>query len=113
MWSTMSGYLHALALVGTEGVTAERFTPLALGWLDAVKGFLPRMGEETAIGAYETEVSSLDINADGLALLVEASRAQGIGTAVPRPIRELFDRAVAQGHGSHGISSVFEVIKQS
>lgn len=113
MWSTMSGYLHALALVGTEGVTAERFTPLALGWLDAVKGFLPRMGEETATGAYETEVSALDINASGLALLVEASRAQGISTAVPEPIRELFDRAVAQGHGAHGISSVFEVIKQS
>ncbi|SEP54109.1 hypothetical protein SAMN04489732_13710 [Amycolatopsis saalfeldensis] len=106
MWSTMSGYLLALALVGTEGVTAERFTPLALGWLDAVKGFLPRMGEETATGAYETEVSSLDLKADGLALLFEASRAQGIGTAVPRPIRDLFDRAVAQGHGTQGISSV-------
>ncbi|WIX87741.1 NAD(P)-binding domain-containing protein [Amycolatopsis sp. DG1A-15b] len=111
MWSTMAGYLHALALVGTEGVTPERFEPLASAWQSAVGGFLPGIGAQVASGDYATDVSALDINAAGLGLLVETSRAQGIGTAVPAALRELFDRAVAAGHGSHAIASVIEEIR--
>jgi 3-hydroxyisobutyrate dehydrogenase-like beta-hydroxyacid dehydrogenase len=111
MWSTMAGYLHALALVGTEGVTPEQFAPMASAWQSAVGGFLPGIGEQVASGDYTTEVSALDINAAGLGLLVETSRAQGISTAVPAVLRELFDRAVAAGHGAHAIASVIEEIR--
>jgi 3-hydroxyisobutyrate dehydrogenase-like beta-hydroxyacid dehydrogenase len=111
MWSTMAGYLHALALVGTEGVAPATFTPMALSWLSAVGGFLPGIGAQVADGDYATDVSALDINAAGLGLLVETSRAQGIGASVPEVLRELFDRAVAAGHGSHAIASVIEEIR--
>ncbi|MEV7040297.1 NAD(P)-binding domain-containing protein [Amycolatopsis sp. NPDC051061] len=111
MWSTMAGYLHALALVGTEGVAPSTFTPMALSWLSAVGGFLPGIGAQVADGDYATDVSALDINAAGLGLLVETSRAQGIGASVPEVLRELFDRAVAAGHGSHSIASVIEEIR--
>ncbi|MEV4055783.1 NAD(P)-binding domain-containing protein [Amycolatopsis sp. NPDC049688] len=111
MWSSMGGYLHALALVGTEGVRPAQFTPMALGWHTAVGGFLTGIGAQVADGDYETDVSALDINAAGLGLLVETSRAQGIGTAVPAALKELFDRAVAAGHGSHAIASVIEEIR--
>ncbi|MFT7869511.1 MULTISPECIES: NAD(P)-dependent oxidoreductase [Amycolatopsis] len=111
MWSTMAGYLHALALVGTEGVTPAQFAPMASAWQSAVGGFLPGIGEQVASGDYETDVSALDINAAGLALLVETSRAQGISPAVPAALQELFDRAVAAGHGSHAIASVIEEIR--
>ncbi|MFJ7210154.1 NAD(P)-dependent oxidoreductase [Amycolatopsis sp. NPDC098790] len=111
MWSTMAGYLHALALVGTEGVAPSTFTPMALSWLSAVGGFLPGIGAQVASGDYETDVSALDINAAGLGLLVETSRAQGIDASVPLAVQELFDRAVASGHGSHAIASVIEEIR--
>ncbi|WP_372672043.1 NAD(P)-dependent oxidoreductase [Amycolatopsis kentuckyensis] len=111
MWSTMAGYLHALALVGTEGVAPSTFTPMALSWLSAVEGFLPGIGAQVASGDYETDVSALDINAAGLGLLVETSRAQGIGASVPAAVQELFDRAVASGHGAHAIASVIEEIR--
>jgi 3-hydroxyisobutyrate dehydrogenase-like beta-hydroxyacid dehydrogenase len=111
MWSTMAGYLHALALVGTEGVTPSTFTPMALGWLSAVGGFLPGIGAQVASGDYATDVSALDINAAGLGLLVETSREQGISASVPAVLQELFERAVAAGHGSHAIASVIEEIR--
>ncbi|WP_410668734.1 NAD(P)-dependent oxidoreductase [Amycolatopsis sp. cmx-4-68] len=111
MWSTMGGFLHALALVGTEGVTPSTFTPTALSWLSAVGGFLPGIGEQVASGDYETDVSALAINAAGLGLLEETSRGQGINPAVPAALRELFDRAVAAGHGAHAIASVIEEIR--
>ncbi|MEV6648730.1 NAD(P)-binding domain-containing protein [Amycolatopsis sp. NPDC051371] len=111
MWSTMAGYLHALALVGTEGVAPSTFTPMAVPWLSAVSGFLPGIGAQVASGDYATDVSALDINAAGLGLLVETSRAQGISASVPAVLQELFDRAVAAGHGSHAIASVIEEIR--
>ncbi|MEV6829727.1 NAD(P)-binding domain-containing protein [Amycolatopsis sp. NPDC051102] len=111
MWSSMGGYLHALALVGTEGVTPEQFAPMASAWHSAVGGFLAGIGAQVGSGDYETDVSALDINAAGLGLLVETSRAQGISTAVPAALKELFDRAVAAGHGSHAIASVIEEIR--
>ncbi len=111
MWSAMGGYLHALALVGTEGVTPAQFTPMALDWLSSVGGFLTGIGAQVASGDYETDVSALDINAAGLGLLVETSRSQGIGTEVPAALRALFDRAVAAGHGAHAIASVIEEIR--
>lgn len=111
MWSTMAGYLHALALVGTEGVTPSTFTPMALSWLSAVGGFLPGIGAQVASGDYATDVSALDINAAGLGLLVETSREQGISASVPAVLQELFDRAVAAGHGAHAIASVIEEIR--
>lgn len=111
MWSTMAGYLQALALVGTEGVAPSTFTPMALSWLSAVGGFLPGIGAQVASGDYATDVSALDINAAGLGLLVETSRAQGIDASVPAAVRELFDRAVASGHGAHAIASVIEEIR--
>ncbi len=113
MWSAMSGFLHGLALVGTEGVPPEKFTPMAVSWLSAMAASFPRLAEQAGSGDYETDVSSLDINAEGLRLLTETSRAQGIGTAVPAPLQELFEHAVAEGHGAHSIASIVEVIRKS
>jgi 3-hydroxyisobutyrate dehydrogenase-like beta-hydroxyacid dehydrogenase len=84
---------------------------MALEWHSAVGGFLSGIGAQVASGDYETDVSALDINAAGLAMLVETSRAQGIGTTIPAALRELFDRAVAAGHGTHAIASVIEEIR--
>lgn len=112
MWSAMSGFLHGVALVGTEGVPPSTFAPMAVSWLSAMAASFPQLAEQAGSGDYRTDVSSLDINAEGLRLLVEASRAQGIGAAVPAPLQELFERTVADGHGAHSIASVIEGIRK-
>jgi 3-hydroxyisobutyrate dehydrogenase-like beta-hydroxyacid dehydrogenase len=112
MWSTLSGFFHAAALVGTEQVAATAFTRMATGWLTAVAGFLPRMAEQVDSGEYETDVSTLGISAVGLGHLVHASEEQGLTADVPGPIKALFDRAVAKGHGGHALASLVEVIRR-
>ncbi len=111
MWSAFAAYLHALALVATAGVRAADFTPMASAWFDAVGGFLPGLGEQVDAGDYATDVSSLDINAAGLELLTAASRDQGVGDAVPEPLRALYARAVADGHGADSVAALVEVIR--
>lgn len=111
MWSAFGSYLQALALVGTAGITPERFTPLAIDWLATVCTFLPEMGEQTHHEDYETDVSALDINVEGLRLLTAASAEQGLDTTVQKALHDLFARAQANGHGAHSIASVIEVIR--
>ncbi|MEU0885128.1 NAD(P)-binding domain-containing protein [Lentzea sp. NPDC005914] len=111
MWSTFGGYLQAQALIQTAGITAQQFTPLATDWLATVGTFLPEMGEQTAHRNYETDVSALDINVEGLRLLTRASEEQGLDTTVPKALHDLFRRAQSNGHGAHSIASVIEEIR--
>lgn len=113
MWSTLAGFFHAAALVGTEKVPATTFLPMATGWLSAVAGFLPRMAEQVDSGDYATDVSTLGISAVGLGHLAHASEEQGLTADVPASLKALFDRAVARGHGGHALASLVEVIRHS
>ncbi len=111
MWSTFGGFLQAQALIQTAGITPRQFTPLATDWLTTVGTFLPELGEQTAHKNYETDVSALDINVEGLRLLTKASEEQGLDTTVPRALHDLFKRAQSNGHGVHSIASVIEEIR--
>jgi 3-hydroxyisobutyrate dehydrogenase-like beta-hydroxyacid dehydrogenase len=111
MWAAFSGYLQAVALLGTEGIKPEQFTPMVADWLRELGGMLPEMGEETQHRNYETDVSALDINVAGLRMLTQTSREQGIDTALPQALHDLFRRAQEKGHSQHSIASVIEVIR--
>ncbi|MDT7787128.1 MAG: hypothetical protein QOF58_5547 [Pseudonocardiales bacterium] len=112
MWSTFAGYLQAQALVQTAGITPQQFTPMATDWLATVGTFLPEMGEQTAHRNYETDVSALDINVEGLRLLTRANEEQGLDATVPQALHDLFQRAQRNGHGAHSIASVIEEIRK-
>lgn len=112
MWSVFGGYLQALALMGSAGVSPERFTPMATAWLAEVGAMLPEMGDEVLHRRYETDVSALDINVAGLRMLTEANRERGLDTALPGTLHDLFLRAEQAGHGAHSIASVIEVIRK-
>lgn len=111
MWSAVGGYLQAVALLGTEGVTPQQFTPMAADWLNELGTLLPAMGEETQHRNYETDVSALDINVTGLRMLAEAATQQGVDAALPSALHDLYRRAQEKGHGAHSIASVIEVIR--
>jgi 3-hydroxyisobutyrate dehydrogenase-like beta-hydroxyacid dehydrogenase len=111
MWSAFGGYLQAVALLGTAGVTPPQFTPMAVDFLNEMGTLLPEMGEETQHRNYETDVSAVDINVAGLRLLAEASEQQGVDAALPEALHDLFQRAQRNGHGAHSIASVIEVIR--
>lgn len=111
MWSALAGFYHAVALVGTENIDPKAFAPMAAQWLAGIAASLPDEAREIEAG-YATEVSTLAVNAAAIGHLVDTSRAQGIGTDVPGPIKALVDRRVAEGHGAHGLASLIELIKQ-
>lgn len=114
LWTSTSGYLHALALVETAGVRPNDFLPFAQAWYEQL--LLPDLADtarEVASRDYSTDVSSLDVNKGALDHLINAGRAASLNNQVMQPIKELFDRQVASGHGALSLSSVIELIRDS
>lgn len=116
-WSTLVSYMHAAALLGTAGVSAQRFRPFASTTLEALTGdgpmgFLRILAEEIDGGVSPGGANSLRMQAVGAAHVVEASHEAGIDTAGPAALRDLFRRAVDAGHGDGGLSAVIDVIRR-
>jgi hypothetical protein len=69
------------------------------------------MAREIDEREYATDISSLDINKDGVALISEASERRGISADVLAPIRAMIERRVAAGYGRHGLASLIEELR--
>ena len=115
MYGIIGGFLHAAALVGTEGVGATEFlsllAPLANGVI--IGEILPSLAEQIDAGDYAKDaVSNLGPHAVALANVVEASGAQGIDVALMKPMRELVERRMADGHGDGDISGLIELLRR-
>ncbi|MFG2342038.1 NAD(P)-dependent oxidoreductase [Streptomyces yangpuensis] len=113
MYSMFAGFFHGAALVGTQGVTAEEFTALAVPWLKAMTAFLPGQAEFIDKGDYTTAVQSLAFNKGGLDHIIRISEHQGIDADIMKPIAELIDRQVEAGHGSDSLARLIEGMKTS
>ncbi|TDB76239.1 NAD(P)-dependent oxidoreductase [Actinomadura sp. KC216] len=116
-WSTLTAYMHSVALLGTAGVSAEQFRPFAAATVgdlasDGPMGFLKIITETIDAGVHPGDDHTLRMQAVGADHIVEAAREAGIDTAGPLALRDLFWRAVDAGHGSDGLSSVIEVIRR-
>ncbi|GGQ10752.1 3-hydroxyisobutyrate dehydrogenase-like beta-hydroxyacid dehydrogenase [Actinomadura coerulea] len=116
-WSTLTAYMHAVALLGTAGVSAQEFRPFAASLLtelagDGPMGFLNQLTEEMEAGVYPGADNTLRMQAVGADHVVEAAREAGIDAAGPTALRELFWRAVDAGHGTDGLSAVIEAVRR-
>ncbi|MBG0829386.1 NAD(P)-dependent oxidoreductase [Planomonospora sp. ID67723] len=111
MYGMFGGFLHAAALLGSEGIPVSSFTPLLVSWLHAMTGSLPEMAKAVDSGDHPATGSNLGMQAAAYVNLLEASRDQGVGTELVEPMRALLDRGVAAGHGGDGLASLVGLLR--
>ncbi|NYI07532.1 NAD(P)-dependent oxidoreductase [Allostreptomyces psammosilenae] len=111
MWSTMSGYVHAVALLGAEGVDARTFTPVGNRWLSTITGYLTEYAKQVDAGAYPAD-ATLDIQVTTMEHVLHASRERGVNVELPTLIKTLAERAIAAGHGGSSFASLVEVMRK-
>ncbi|RSN12190.1 6-phosphogluconate dehydrogenase [Streptomyces sp. WAC 05977] len=114
MYSSMNGFLHAAALVGSAGVAATDFTKLAVDWFlpSVVGGILEVEAPAIDNGVYPGDLGSLEMNLTALTHIVGTSGEQGVDTEIPARNKELAERAIAAGFGKSSYSSIIEVLKK-
>ncbi|MCL3994683.1 NAD(P)-dependent oxidoreductase [Streptomyces lavenduligriseus] len=116
MYSTLNGWLHATALVGSANVPAREFAELALGWFMPVVvdyAALARLAPDLDAGHYPGTLSTLVMNLNALDHITRTSEEQGVHSGHPRLMKEIAERAIAEGHGGESYLAVHELFKKA
>ena len=109
--TTLASIQHAAALVGSAGVSAEEFLPYASNLMSQMPYFMEGMDEAIDRREYVDEGASLTMMAAGIDHIVRASEEVGIDPGLPAAVRDLYRRALADGRGDQGGTSLIEMIK--
>ncbi|MFH9348947.1 NAD(P)-binding domain-containing protein [Kitasatospora sp. NPDC017646] len=108
-WTTVHGWVHALALARAEGISGAELVPYAQG----LPKLLPPLIEDFARRADERrhpgDRSSVGSAEAGLVHVAHTARARGLDTAVLDAALAVTRRAVEAGHGADGVSALVEL----
>ncbi|MFD7963941.1 NAD(P)-dependent oxidoreductase [Streptomyces zaomyceticus] len=109
-WTSMAGYVHALAVARAEGISPTELAPYAQGIGAILPPLFQELAEDVESGTYSGEGNPITSGISTMAHVVHASEAHGIEANVMRAIEGLARRTVALGHGTEGYSRVAEVL---
>ncbi|GCD48278.1 NAD(P)-dependent oxidoreductase [Streptomyces paromomycinus] len=113
--TTLSGLMHATAMLGTAGMKAEEALPELLSSADAI-GDILRAGEEnpgTALDAGEHPGALATVTMMGATSdhIVETSTSLGLDLALPLAVQSHYRRAIADGHGGDSWTRIIDGIR--
>ncbi|KDN81732.1 NAD(P)-dependent oxidoreductase [Kitasatospora cheerisanensis] len=113
--TTLSGLMHATAMLGTAGLKAAEALPELLASADAI-GAILRAGEQhpgTALDAGEhpghlSTVTMMGATADHI---VETSTSLGLDLALPLAVQAHYRQAIDNGHGGDNWTRIIDSIR--
>ncbi len=85
------------------------FAPFANQWIGAVTGFVSAYAGQIDAGEYPAHDATIDTHLATMEHLIHESEATGVSAELPKFVKALTDRAIAQGHG---LDSYAAMIKQ-
>ncbi|MFI9450074.1 NAD(P)-dependent oxidoreductase [Amycolatopsis sp. NPDC052450] len=115
MYATMNGFLHATAMVGSANVSAVEFSELALGWFmpSVVDSTLAEQAPDLDKGNYPGDLGTMEMNLNALEHITRTCVEQGVHSDQPRLMKEIAERAIAEGYSGKNYLAVFEIFKKA
>ncbi|MGW1511000.1 NAD(P)-dependent oxidoreductase [Streptomyces sp. NPDC002394] len=111
-WTSMTGYVHALALARAEGISARELAPFAQGIGAILPPLFREWAEDVDGGSYSGEGNPLTSALSTMTHVVHAAEAHGVDASVMRAAETLARRAVDRGHGADGFTRVTRVMER-
>ncbi|WP_253775563.1 NAD(P)-dependent oxidoreductase [Goodfellowiella coeruleoviolacea] len=108
MWGLLNGFLHAAAVLSSEGLPVRQFLERADASMSALMAFLPSIAECVDRGEHAVEYGALKHHLPSVEDLVRESRARGVDDDLPGSTLALVRRAVADGHADDNYSWLVE-----
>jgi 3-hydroxyisobutyrate dehydrogenase-like beta-hydroxyacid dehydrogenase len=106
MWNILNAFLHAAALLQSAGVSATALTPVLEGGIATTTGWLSGYAEQIDAGAFPGDDATIATHLAAMTHLIDESIAHGVSTDLPRQIKAVADRAVAEGLGQSGYAAM-------
>ncbi|MDT3396556.1 NAD(P)-binding domain-containing protein [Streptomyces sp. B1866] len=111
-WTAMSGIVHAFALAATEDIGARELAPYAQGIGGLLPAVIDTFAQAVDAGEHPGDASSVRSAAAGMEHVVHAAQAHGLDTGVLGAALAVARRAVGEGRGDDGFSSLVEVLRR-
>ncbi|ANB04230.1 6-phosphogluconate dehydrogenase [Streptomyces ambofaciens] len=111
-WTTVLGWLHALALADAHGVPAEEILPSASSVLSGMPEFMAFYTQRIDAGEYPGDIDRLAMGVASVDHVLRTARDAGVDTSLPTAVREIFRRGTAAGHADDSVTSLIEVLKK-
>ncbi|TWD19351.1 3-hydroxyisobutyrate dehydrogenase-like beta-hydroxyacid dehydrogenase [Streptomyces sp. T12] len=114
--TTLSGLMHATAMLGSAGMKAREALPELLSSADSI-GDILRAGEEnvpgTALdaGEHPGDLSTVTMMGATSDHIVETSRSLGLDLALPLAVQGHYRRAIENGHGGDNWTRIIDSIR--
>jgi 3-hydroxyisobutyrate dehydrogenase-like beta-hydroxyacid dehydrogenase len=110
-WSTMVGFLHGAALVGSAGIRADTFASVAQDFLAVPRDIMAFCADQINAEAYPGDFGQLDMDVTPMEHLRETGQQQGVQDILPAFLLQLADIAIAKGHAKDSFVSVIEAFR--
>ncbi|MEU5659139.1 NAD(P)-binding domain-containing protein [Streptomyces sp. NPDC047737] len=113
--TTLSGLMHATAMLGAAGMKAREVLPELLSTADTTSDIL-RAGEDSPgaaldAGEHPGDLSTVTMMGATADHIVEASRSLGLDLALPLAVRNHYRRAIDDGHGGDNWTRIIDGIR--
>ncbi|PWI07029.1 6-phosphogluconate dehydrogenase [Streptomyces sp. NWU339] len=114
--TTLSGLMHATAMLGTAGTKAGEALPELLSFADST-GDILRAGEENPgvaldAGEHPGDLSTVTMMGATSDHIVETSTSLGLDLALPRAVQAHYRRAIEDGHGGDNWTRIIDGIRE-
>ncbi|MEU9040438.1 MULTISPECIES: NAD(P)-binding domain-containing protein [unclassified Kitasatospora] len=109
-WTTVHGWVHALALARAEGISGNELTPYAQGLPRILPPLLADFARRADDRHHPGDRSSVASATAGLAHVAHTARARGLDTSILDAALALTRRAADAGHGPDGVSALVELL---
>ncbi|MBL3670116.1 NAD(P)-dependent oxidoreductase [Streptomyces sp. M2CJ-2] len=114
--STLSGLMHATAMLGTAGMKAREALPELLSSADST-GDILRAGEENPgaaldAGEHPGDLSTVTMMGATSDHIVETSTSLGLDLALPLAVQAHYRRAIEDGHGGDNWTRIIDGIRE-
>lgn len=113
--TTLSGLMHATAMLGAAGVKARAALPELLSFTDSI-GDILRAGEENPgaaldAGEHPGDLSTVTMMGATSDHIVETSTSLGLDLALPLAVQAHYRRAIDNGHGGDNWTRIIDSIR--
>ncbi|MFI1130756.1 NAD(P)-dependent oxidoreductase [Streptomyces althioticus] len=113
--TTLSGLMHATAMLGSAGMKAREALPELLSSADSI-GDILRAGEENPgsaldAGEHPGDLSTVTMMGATSDHIVETSRSLGLDLALPLAVQGHYGRAIEDGHGGDNWTRIIDSIR--
>jgi 3-hydroxyisobutyrate dehydrogenase-like beta-hydroxyacid dehydrogenase len=114
LFSLLVGFLHGAAICHRKGLSIDSFArDLVLPRFQPspIRGMLEELARRSQSRQYDGDIqASLNAWNDGLGSLVHDLKSDQLHPGLLNTVKEILDRAVAEGHGESDLSAAFEVM---